>query len=267
MPRPICSLSPRRAASRRTQKTRWEAQVPHREAQVPHREAQVPHREAQVPHREAQVPHRAGRRKSPTGRRKSSTRPCRARHRRERVARRRHVFRHQGFWDRRGRRYGRRSSDVRSREFWDAEDLDEPRREGVDDLILKIEQLTDLAIDLDGLGDGVGFNVHNPCCDPELVSEPLIAASHEPRHAGVARRRSNGLLIQPSSLPAKHAPATGDRETGDPFELSRHRFGDAGAEPIVVQLTGDIDERNHHDGLHGLPEEGPCQPGQEEQTG
>ena len=35
-----------------------------------------------------------------------------------------------------GRRYGRRSSDVRPREFWDPEDLDEPRGEGVDDLIL-----------------------------------------------------------------------------------------------------------------------------------
>ena len=122
----------------------------------------------------------------------------------------------------------------------------------VDDLVLELEDIADSAIDLDGAVQRARGDVDDPCRDPDLLAQSLIAAAHEPRRAQLATHVDGHSLVEIARVArsemtqrVEDALSTDDGEPPDALGVGHHGLRDPRANPVVGRLPRDVGERQH----------------------
>ena len=119
------------------------------------------------------------------------------------------------------------------------------------ELILQREDVVEPAVDLDDAGDACGSRASRTVAVTRTcVPGALKPAAHEPPRAQLARDALRQRLVARRALPrasmriSSWTRARGTRDVpGQLTEVGRQRLRQPGAEPVIVRVAGDVDER------------------------
>ena len=123
------------------------------------------------------------------------------------------------------------------------------------DLVLQREDVADAAVDLDRARDlrrsrtSTKFAVMRTSSPRRWKPPTTTHVAPRRRPMSIASDSSRLRVRAQVAQRVEHARAADDRQPVDVLQIRADRLGDAGADPVVGRLAGDVRERHHRDGI------------------